>query len=103
MEWRTANKNLIPTPVPPSSAATNQNHRDATIDTTGLPSSRAHKDLENYINSNHTLSYAERMLLQKFRRNDLEFEMNQDGDTSVDENTKNDMMLRSTANLGTFI
>ena len=89
--------------MPPSSAATTQSHRDAIIDTTGLPSSRganAQKDLENYINSNHTLSYAERMLLQKYRRNDLEFELTQDGDKPVDENTKNDMLLRSTANLG---
>lgn len=74
-EWRTGNENKQgKTKVKFASSNKDTNVGTDTID---LPSSRissrAMQDLEKAITSNHSLTYAERMLLQKYRRNDLEY------------------------------
>ena len=56
------------------------------------------RKLEAHITSNHTLSYADRLLLQKFRRNQLEFcgqEVNEKSPTP-----EYDRSLRETVNFG---
>jgi hypothetical protein len=81
--------------------------RNAIINTDLTDSEKARlesiKNLENYITSNHKLSYAERMLLQKYRRNELElnagYKSARSSESSAAENT-DDKNLRDTINLG---
>lgn len=65
------------------------------------------KKLENYITTNHELSYADRILLQKYRKNELEFANTQPNSNrslsrqSMDGNVPDDdQTLRNTINLG---
>jgi hypothetical protein len=57
------------------------------------------RNLENYITSNHTLLYAERMLLQKYRRNQFELKMNNQNDEKS-STPELDKSLRETVNFG---
>lgn len=56
------------------------------------------RELEAYITSNHTLSYADRLLLQKFRRNHAEFSGLQADEKSPTPDL--DRSLRETVNFG---
>lgn len=58
------------------------------------------KNLEAYITSNHSLSYAERILLQKYRSNELDYLKEA---SNLDDKTKKDINLRNTAKLGLII
>ena len=58
------------------------------------------KNLEAYITSNHSLSYAERILLQKYRSNELDYLKET---SNLDDKSKKDIILRNTAKLGMII
>lgn len=90
LEWRNSNNNNNNKQAPNSNrSSSKQAHKttkskDAFVDTSTesqltARSRNALRDLEEEINTNRTLSYAERMLLQKYRRNDFEYQ------SSVDE------------------
>ena len=75
--------------------------KDAILDTHDLTprtfDDTAKKNLESYITSNHSLSYAERILLQKYRSNELDYLKET---SNLDDKTKKEMNLRDTAKLG---
>ncbi|CAF0707516.1 unnamed protein product [Brachionus calyciflorus] len=70
-EWRNGSKNSDKIIRENSQIKKPSSSRDAGVGTTQQIISNQIQDLEKQISS-HSLSYAERMLLQKYRRNDLE-------------------------------
>lgn len=93
LEWRNSNTSKQ---APNSNRSpTKQAHKttkskDAFVDTSTesqltTRSRNALRDLEEDINTNHTLSYAERMLLQKYRRNDFEYQSSVDESDTVNQ------------------
>lgn len=86
----------------PTTTGRRHNNRDVKINTdlNDEEKQRAEqmRKLEAHITSNHTLSYADRLLLQKFRRNQLEFcgqEVNEKSPTP-----EYDRSLRESVNFG---
>jgi len=78
----------------------NTSQRDAIIETeeqTPRTFNDTKKNLEAVITSNHSLSYAERILLQKYRSNELDYLRET---SNLDDKTKKDINLRNTAKLG---
>lgn len=80
----------------------NEHSRDAIINTDLTEDEKQRRvgirQLESYITSNHSLSYADRMLLQKFRANQLEFcgEIKNEKSSTPEL----DRSIRETINLG---
>jgi hypothetical protein len=85
LEWRTNNKQTSNSSKKVHQSAKSKNvFVDTSTESQMTARSRnALRDLEEDINTNHTLSYAERMLLQKYRRNDFEYEPSVDESDTV--------------------
>jgi hypothetical protein len=96
LEWRNSNKNASTSNKTGKSVRINMTPKE-----TPLISSRAdanvgsdqkdlnYKTIESLVNTNHSLSYAERMLLRKNRRNELDFSLdsnNRDQDSRMSVN-----------------
>jgi hypothetical protein len=116
MEWRNPNKDTIKkTPAPQPSNASTKNKvriktpmtsRDVIIGTEDSSANKALKELENHINTNQSMSCAERMLLLKLRREQNKENVNgdesyrsgfstirQDGETSSSDLTSKNYLI----------
>ena len=88
MEWRNS-KPINKTKSNNSTARNPESAKDAVVGTddqtqTVPPAKISIKELEEQIHKNRTLSYAERMLLQKHRRNDLQPNTRSENELSLD-------------------
>lgn len=85
LEWRNSSKK---TENENKKQATILTSRDAFVETDNSDRDKKNgiKELEDHINSNHSLSYAERILLQKYRRNDLGSESQEFKSNSLESN-----------------